>query len=151
MLAELAAFNAGFAVVKQVIANGRDLSNAASAIGKMVGAKEDLKRRHDKQKNSVMSFLGAKKENDFEEFMALEKINHLEKEMITYMKIYGRAGLHDDWVAFQADARRKRRAEEAAIKKRKAKQLEYIGYILGVIILITGFIALMYWVKWLKG
>ena len=74
MLAELAAFNAGFAVVKQVIANGRDLSDAASAIGKMVGAKEDIKRRHNKQKSSVMSFLGGKKENDFEEFMALEKI-----------------------------------------------------------------------------
>jgi|TARA_R110000751_G_scaffold3272_1_gene16359 hypothetical protein len=151
MLAELAAFNAGFAVVKQVIANGRDLSDAASAIGKMVGAKEDIKRRHNKQKSSVMSFLGGKKENDFEEFMALEKINHLEKEMITYMKIYGRAGLHEDWVSFQAQARRKRRAEEADIKARKAKQLEYIAYVIGAVILITGIAVLAYWVKWLKG
>ena len=38
MLAELAAFNAGFSVVKQVIANGRDLVDAYSSIEKMVGA-----------------------------------------------------------------------------------------------------------------
>ena len=50
MLAELAAFNAGFAVVKQFVANGRDLSGAFGAISKMVSAKEDLNRRHEKQK-----------------------------------------------------------------------------------------------------
>ena len=38
MIAELAAFNAGFAVVKQFVANGRDLSDAMGAIGQMVGA-----------------------------------------------------------------------------------------------------------------
>jgi len=32
MLAELAAFNAGFAVVKQCIANGRELTDAMNAI-----------------------------------------------------------------------------------------------------------------------
>ena len=47
MLAELAAFNAGFAVVKQFVANGRDLSGAFGAISKMVSAKEDLNRRHE--------------------------------------------------------------------------------------------------------
>jgi hypothetical protein len=42
LIAELAAFNAGFAVVKQFVANGRDLSDAMGAIGQMVGAKEEL-------------------------------------------------------------------------------------------------------------
>ena len=84
MLAELAAFNAGFAVVKQVVANGRDLSDAMGAIGKMVGAKEDLKRRGEKKKKSVLSFLGGKTEDDFEEFMALEKIKTIEVELVFY-------------------------------------------------------------------
>ena len=53
MLAELAAFNAGFAVIKQFVANGRDLSGAMGAIGKMVGAKEDLIKRPEKQKESI--------------------------------------------------------------------------------------------------
>ena len=49
MLAELAAFNAGFSVVKQVIANGRDLVDAYSSIEKMVGAKEALRAKQKKK------------------------------------------------------------------------------------------------------
>lgn len=151
MIAELAAFNAGFQVIKTFVANGRDLSDAAGAIGKMVGAKEDLKRRQNKQKKSVMSFLGGKRESDFEEFMALEKIIELEKEMVSMMRLYGRPGLYDDWVRFQAEARKKRRDEETAAKKKRSKQIEFLAWILGLIIIAAGLVGLMLWVVWLKG
>jgi|TARA_R110000744_G_scaffold224866_1_gene343355 hypothetical protein len=151
VIAELAAFNAGFQVIKTFVANGRDLSDAAGAIGKMVGAKEDLKRRQNKQKKSVMSFLGGKRESDFEEFMALEKIIELEKEMVSMMRLYGRPGLYDDWVRFQAEARKKRRDEETAAKKKRSKQIEFLAWILGLIIIAAGLVGLMLWVVWLKG
>tara|TARA_R110001592_G_scaffold67799_3_gene207742 strand:- start:7 stop:462 length:456 start_codon:yes stop_codon:yes gene_type:complete len=151
VIAELAAFNAGFQVIKTFVANGRDLSDAAGAIGKMVGAKEDLKRRQNKQKKSVMSFLGGKRESDFEEFMALEKIIELEKEMVSMMRLYGRPGLYDDWVKFQAEARKKRRDEETAAKKKRSKQIEFLAWILGLIIIAAGLVGLMLWVVWLKG
>ena len=151
MIAELAAFNAGFQVIKTFVANGRDLSDAAGAIGKMVGAKEDLKRRQNKQKKSVMSFLGGKRESDFEEFMALEKIIELEKEMVSMMRLYGRPGLYDDWVRFQAEARKIRRDEEIAAKKKRSKQIEFLAWILGLIIIAAGLVGLMLWVVWLKG
>ena len=151
MIAELAAFNAGFQVIKTFVANGRDLSDAAGALGKMVGAKEDLKRRQNKQKKSVMSFLGGKRESDFEEFMALEKIIELEKEMVSMMRLYGRPGLYDDWVRFQAEARKKRRDEETAAKKKRSKQIEFLAWILGLIIIAAGLVGLMLWVVWLKG
>ena len=151
MIAELAAFNAGFQVIKTFVANGRDLSDAAGAIGKMVGAKEDLKRRQNKQKKSVMSFLGGKRESDFEEFMALEKIIELEKEMVSMMRLYGRPGLYDDWERFQAEARKKRRDEETAAKKKRSKQIEFLAWILGLIIIAAGLVGLMLWVVWLKG
>lgn len=151
MLAELAAFNAGFAVVKQCIANGRELTDAMNAIGQMVGAKEDLKRRGEKKKKSVLSVLGGKTENDFEEFMALEKINEIEKELTSMMRLYGRPGLHDDWVRFQAEARKKRREEELAQKKQKAKNMEYFAYFIGASVFVGGFILLMVWVKWLSS
>ena len=151
MLAELAAFNAGFAVVKQCIANGRELTDAMNAIGQMVGAKEDLKRRGEKKKKSVLSVLGGKTENDFEEFMALEKIRETEKELTSMMRLYGRPGLHDDWVRFQAEARKKRREEELAQKKQSAKNMEYFAIFIAVSMVIGGFVLLMMWVKWLAG
>ena len=151
MLAELAAFNAGFAVVKQVVANGRDLSDAMGAIGKMVGAKEDLKRRGDKKKNSLFSALGGKTEDDFEEFMALEKIKTIETELISMMRLYGRPGLYEDWVRFQAEARKKRRQEALEIKARKARNMEYLGWAIAITMIVGGFVGLMFWVKWLAA
>ena len=151
MIAELAAFNAGFAVVKQCIANGRELTDAMNAIGQMVGAKEDLKRRGEKKKKSVLSILGGKTENDFEEFMALEKIKETEKELTSIMKLYGRPGLHDDWVRFQAEARKKRREEELEKRKQSAKNWEYFGWFLATALFVGGFIMLMVWVKWLSS
>jgi hypothetical protein len=149
VLAELAAFNAGFAVVKQVVANGRDLSEAMGAIGKMIGAKEELQRRGEKKKRSPLSLLGGKTENDFEEFMALEKIKEVEKELTSMMMLYGRAGLYDDWVRFQAEARKQRRQKALEEKKRKEQMREYAAYIAAGLIFIAGVVGLFMWVKFL--
>ena len=151
MLAELAAFNAGFSVVKQFIANGRDLSDAMGAIGQMVGAKEDLKRRGEKRKKSVLSVLGGKTENDFEEFMALEKIRETEKELESMMKLYGRPGMWDDWQRFLGQARKQRREAELKRKQQAAKNWEYFGYFLGATLFVVGFILIMVWAKWLSS
>lgn len=150
MIAELAAFNAGFAIVKQFVANGRDLSDAMGAIGQMVSAKEDLKARGEKKKKSVLSLLGGKTENDFEEFMALEKISQLEKELMSMMKLYGRAGLYDDWVRFQAEARKKRRQQALEEKQRKEKMWEYVGYGLAFVLFVVGVVGIVIWMKWLR-
>ncbi len=150
MIAELAAFNAGFSVVKQFVANGRDLGDAMGAIGQMVGAKEELLRRGQKKKKSVLSVLGGKTENDFEEFMALEKIKQIEKDLTSMMKLYGRPGLHDDWIRYQAEARKQRRQQALEEKRRKEQMWEYAGYLLAAIVFMSGLIGLVLWLKWLR-
>ena len=50
-------------------------------------------------------------------------INEIEKELTSMMRLYGRPGLYDDWVRFQAEARKKRREEETARKLQKAKNM----------------------------
>ena len=150
MIAELAAFNAGFAVVKQFVANGRDLGDAMGAIGQMVGAKEELLRRGQKKKKSVLSVLGGKTENDFEEFMALEKIKQIEKDLTSMMKLYGRPGLHDDWIRYQAEARKQRRQQALEEKKRKEQMWEYAGYLLAAIVFMSGLIGMVLWLKWMR-
>ena len=52
MLAELAAINAAFAIIKTTVANGSDLAKAGSAIGDFVSAKDALESRHRKKKSS---------------------------------------------------------------------------------------------------
>tara|TARA_R100000700_G_scaffold16063_1_gene22279 strand:+ start:663 stop:1094 length:432 start_codon:yes stop_codon:yes gene_type:complete len=110
MLAELAAANAAFSVIKQAVQNSGDIAKAGSAIAKFVGAKEDLQRKANKKGGG----------SDLEEFMALEQIREKEEQLKQFMIYCGRPGLWGDWQRFQAKARIARReAEQAARRKRK--------------------------------
>ena len=46
MLAELAAANAAFQVIKSAVQNGKEIASAGKAIANFVGAKEQLQERH---------------------------------------------------------------------------------------------------------
>ena len=58
------------------------------------------------------------------------------------MKLYGRPGLHDDWIRYQVEARKKRREEEQERKRKKAKNMEYFGIFLAAAMCVGGFILL---------
>lgn len=117
MLAELAAINGAFAIIKTTIANGKELASAGKAISDFVNAKEELQNKQRKKKASVFG-------NDFEEFMALEKVKKQEADLQSWMQLYGRAGLWPDWVKFQAEARKQRQIalRERARKKEELKE-----------------------------
>lgn len=111
MIAELAAFNAAYGVLKEFIGNGKDLSDCFGQIGQMVNCKEDLKARQQKNRKSLFA-------SDAEEFMALEQIAKAEEELKDFMVYFGRAGLWDDFIIFQAKARKARlEAKNAHIQK----------------------------------
>jgi hypothetical protein len=110
MLAELAAANAAFAVIKQAVSNGKEIAAVGSAIAEFVGAKEKLQAKAAKKGGG----------SDLEEFMALEKIKDQEEQLKQIMIYAGRPGLWGDWQKFQAKARiARRQAEQAAIRRRK--------------------------------
>lgn len=113
-MAELAACNAAFSVIKTAISNGKEIADAASAVASFVGAKEDLQRKAQKKGGG----------SDLEEFMALEKIRQQEEELKTIMIYAGRPGLWHDWQRFQAKARTARREAEIAAAARRKKIVE---------------------------
>jgi hypothetical protein len=123
MLAEIAAANAAFAVIKGALANGKELS----ALGSKVFDYFDNKA---KIQESVTKKGGG---SDLEEFMALEQLRLQEEELRERMVYAGRPGMWNDWVKFQAAAARKRReaqeAAERAAKLRKAKMERLVEYI----------------------
>ena len=110
MLAELAAANAAFQVIKSAVQNGKEIASAGKAVANFVGAKEQLQRKAQKKGGG----------SDLEEFMALEQIREQEDQLKQIMIYAGRPGLWGDWQRFQAKARIARReAEEAAARRRK--------------------------------
>ena len=151
MLAELAAANAAFSVIKQTVMNGKDLASAAHSIGEYIGIKEKLEKQGHKKKNSFWSAFKGQGANDLDEFMALEKIKEQEHELKELMMLYGRYHLWDDWQRFQAEMRKKRRAAEEKARK-KRKQIIEITLITLLIIVGLGGVALIFWFAvFLKG
>tara|TARA_R100000353_G_scaffold94107_1_gene69055 strand:- start:642 stop:1073 length:432 start_codon:yes stop_codon:yes gene_type:complete len=124
MLAELAAANAAFAVIKQAVSNGKEIAAAGSAIASFVGAKEKLERKAQQKGGG----------SDLEEFLALEKIKEQEKQLKELMIYTGRPGMWNDWQRFQAKARVARREAEVAAARKRKKIIE--GTIIAFFILL---------------
>ena len=126
MLAELAIANAAFGVIKETIANGGDIMAAGQHIFKFFDSKSELS----KKANSSGS--------DSEAFFALEQIKQNEKDLQEMFIYQGRAGLWDDWLSFQAEAKRKRDAEVKRLALVKLKRKEAIwAWINGGLIIIS--------------
>jgi hypothetical protein len=132
MLAEIAAANAAFAVIKGALANGKELHQLGSRVFDYFDNKAKI------QENATKKGGGT----DLEEFMALEQMRQQEEELRERMVYAGRPGMWTDWQKFQAAAaRRRREAKEEAAREaqRRQRQLEdmaeYIAIGLGIIVL----------------
>ena len=140
MLAELAAANAAFDVIKQSIQNGKEIYEAGEAVAEYFGLKSELqKRAHEHGYKS-----------DLQAFMAAEQLKKQEDELKDLMIWQGRGAMWQDWLNFQAEMKRSReQAEmEERIKRQKRKQalintLIVIGAGAFVVAAIGGFIFLI--------
>ena len=145
MLAELAIANAAFAVIKETVANGGDIMAAGQHIFKFFDSKSELSKKANKSGS------------DSEAFFALEQIKQHEAAIQELFIYQGRAGLWDDWLSFQAEAKRKRDAEAKAAVLAKIKQKEelweWINGGLIIISVLTGviIIAAVIWFMATKG
>ena len=143
MLAELAAANAAFGIIKSFVSNGKELTGCAKQISDFVFSKEAIEKNLKKKKAKGVGG------GDLEEFMALEQIREKEEELKKIMIYLGRPGLWQDWQRFQAEARKSRRYQEKMEQKRKEELMEYLGYGIAVVIVLF-FAGLMAWFigKW---
>ena len=141
MLAELAAVNAAYAVIKEVVSNGRELGECVGQLGKFFEGKRKLEKK--------VIETPANERSRLEEFFALEEVRRKERELKDYMLIAGRPGLWDDWVKFQkmhaqmelAAAQARRRAEiEAAQRQEEITLMVCVGILFFMLVgIIFGF------------
>ena len=129
MIAELAAANAAFQVIKAALNNGKELS----AIGGRVFDYFDNKAKI--QEKATKKAVSGGERSDMEEFMALEQLNAQEVELRERMIYAGRPGLWEDWVKFQAQAaRRRRESKEAGARSARLRKAK-IGNIIDIVVL----------------
>jgi len=109
MIAELAAINAAYGVIKEVVGNGQELYAAGQHIIQFFNTKHELQKKLNEKPPD--------QRNQLEEFFALEEIKQKEQELKELMIYSGRPGLWDDWLKFQADQARARREEIARLER----------------------------------
>ena len=134
MLAELAAINAAYGVIKEVVGNGQELYAAGQHLAQFFNTKYELQKKLNEKPPDQRTQL--------EEFFALEEVKAREQELKDLMIISGRPGLWDDWLKFQAEMARARREEIARLERESDKKRERIKHwlqygFLGVIITAT--------------
>jgi hypothetical protein len=132
MLAELMAANAAFNVIKQALANGKELSALGSKVFDYFDNKAKIQEKATQKGGG----------SDMQEFMALEQLKQQEEHLRESMVYAGRAGMWDDWQKFQAQAARRRREQKEAAaravilrKERMEKLIEYIAVGIATVIL----------------
>lgn len=132
MLAEIAAANAAFAVIKGALANGKELHQLGSRVFDYFDNKAKIQEKATQKGGG----------SDLEEFMALENLKQQEEELRERMIYAGRPGMWTDWLKFQAQAARKRRENAEAIAREKARRqekleqmVEYIAVAMASIVL----------------
>ncbi len=108
MLAELAACNAAFSVIKTAIGNGKDLYDCGEAAKTYFANKSTISKR-----------VASKGKSDLGAFMALEKIKEQEEWLREHMIYAGRPDMYSDWLKFQSDCKqeRERNARIALLKR----------------------------------
>lgn len=116
MLAELAACNAAFAIIRKCVENGSELAKAGKAISDFTLNKDAIQK---KAQSKGTNLDGSK--SDLEEFLALDELKRKETELREMMIFLGRPNMYPDYVKFCAEAR-KQRAEAAKAAQRKALQ-----------------------------
>lgn len=130
MLVELAAINAAYGVIKEVIENGRELYDCGAQLTSFFDNKAALQKKVNEAPED--------RRGQIEEFFALEKAKQQEGELKTLMIYTGRAGLWDDWLSFQAAAARAKRNEKEKLEREAAarhkKHEDYLEIVSAVVL-----------------
>ena len=154
MLEALALANGAYAIIKQTIQNGREITSAGKSISDFCLAEDQLQKDLHKKKNSMWTAFLGKTDNDLEEFMALEEIRRKKETLREYMQLYGRANLYTDYLAFCAESRKKRK-EALIARKKKRQQIQelFLKIILAILItaILSGVIAVLVIIAKKKG
>ncbi|MDC1406264.1 hypothetical protein N8314_01805 [Akkermansiaceae bacterium] len=113
MIAEIAAANAAFQVIKGAITNGKELYDVAEQATKYFDNKSAIAKKANRTGGS----------NELQCFMQLEKIKEQEGWLKEHMIYAGRADMYSDWLKFQSDCKQKRERAERIRKQKRAATL----------------------------
>jgi len=113
MIAEIAAANAAFQVIKGALTNGKELYDVAEQATKYFDNKSAIAKKANRTGGST----------ELQCFMQLEKIKEQEEWLKEHMIYAGRADMYGDWLKFQSDCKQKKRKSREDSQTKKSGKL----------------------------
>ena len=132
MLAEIAAANAAFGVLKTALTNGRDLYECSNVAKKYFDNKSVIAKR-----------VASKGKSDLDAFMALEKIKEQEEWLKDHMIYAGRPDMYADFLKFQAECKQKREREARVDALKRSNNLKLIKQFITIVGISTAVIPVV--------
>ena len=136
MIAEIAAANAAFAIIKSALNNGKQIYDVAESASTYFDNKSTITKKAKQNGNK----------QELAAFMELQKLKKEEEWLKEYMIYAGDPGLWDAWLQFQSDAKRarERQAAENLKNKRESNALIFLWLKgVGSVLLIVPLVSIM--------
>ena len=102
--------NTAIGAVKELLKNGKDITDCAEQLGTYFDAKAEIQKKSGSSQSTG---------SDLANFLHLEKLRQREEELKTMLIYQGRANLYEDFLKYAAEAKRNR--DEALEAQKKAK------------------------------
>jgi len=145
ILESIAAANAAYSVIKTALSNGKETAGLIGAVGKFLGAEEDVKEAVNRKKNSPLTAIAGGAQGDWEEFQALEDLRQKRQELESYCRLYAPPGTWDRWQQWQMEARKQRQAAKKAAEKAREERNEAIATAAGILMAIIVVVLSIYY------
>jgi len=150
-IALVSAANAAISQVKQLAAHGKDIASMGRQLSTIMEAEETLKAQGETKKKSLFRKAMGKSADDMQEFLELEKLKEARKEIESHFRLYGRPGLWNDWIKYEAEARVRKKQEAEERERARAAIISGLQWTLAVIFFVGVLIWLLYFASNNRG
>jgi len=138
--------NTAIGAVKELLKNGKDITDCAAQLGQYFDAKAEIQRKSGSKQSTG---------SDLENFLHLEKLRQQEEELKNMLIYQGRANLYQDFLKYAAEAKRNRdEALEAQKKAKIAKRKRNMALLRSMVIVficVLGLAAVGGFIYWLAN
>ena len=136
--------NTAIGAVKELLKNGKDISDCAEQLGKYFDAKAEIQKKSGSSQSTG---------SDLANFLHLEKLRQREEEVKTLLIYQGRARLYEDFLRYAAEAKRNRdeamEAQKKAKMARRKRNLAILKSMIIVFVCLLGLAAIGGFIYWL--
>ena len=134
----IAVAGSAFSAIKSGFAAGREVESMGKDIMRWMGAIQDIKQGHEKEKKRKSRFATVEEEA-LESWIIKKKAEEMEDELRQFISLQYGPSAWQQLIKMQADIRKQRQEEEEARQRKIRQNIEYV--IAGFLILVTAAIV----------